>query len=117
MRRRIVGRVNHRDDQDHLIEDMRARQQNTLWPDAMVNSSSVDELLWKGSPKATKVQRIGIAIWGGTFALLGVVFEMIASQKDELVPAVLGLPLLALGTKLFLNAFKRNPKPAKAKKG
>lgn len=108
--------MNHRDPQDHLIEDVKPSQRNTLWPDAMVNSSSVDGVLWKGSPKATKVQRIGIAICGLTFALLGVSFELIASQKNELVPAFLGLLLLALGTKLFLNAFKRNPKPAKEKR-
>jgi hypothetical protein len=30
---------------------------------AMVNSSSVDALLWKGSRKVTKVQRVGIVIW------------------------------------------------------
>lgn len=113
---RIVERMNDRYDQDHLIEDVKARQRNTTWPDAMVNSSTVDGLLWKGSPNATKVQRIGIAIWGLTFAFLGVIFEMIAFQKDELVPAFFGLPLLALGTKLFLNAFKRNSKPAKARK-
>jgi hypothetical protein len=108
--------MNDRDDQDHLIEDVRARQRNTTWPDAMVNSSSVDELLWKGSPRATKVQRIGIAIFGLTFAFLGVIFEMIASQKDELVPVFVGLLLLALGTKLLLNAFKGNPKSVRGRK-
>ena len=36
-----------------------------------LNSSSVDALLWKGSPKTTKVQRVGIAIWGLTFLSLG----------------------------------------------
>jgi uncharacterized membrane protein HdeD (DUF308 family) len=108
--------MNHRDPQNDLIEDVSASQRNTLWPDAMVNSSSVDELLWKGSPKATKVQRIGIAIFGLTFALLGVIFELIASEKHVLLPAFFGLPWLAFGIKLFINAFKRNPSPIKAKK-
>ena len=99
-----------------MIEDVRARQRNTLWPDAMVNSSNVDGLLWKGSPKATKIQRIGIAIWGLAFACVGVVFEMIACEKHELFPVFFGLPWLALGIKLFINAFKRNPGPTKAKK-
>jgi hypothetical protein len=49
--------MKYRDPADHLIEDVRASQRNTLWPDAMVNGSSVDGLLWKGSPKATMVQR------------------------------------------------------------
>ena len=108
--------MNHRDSQDHLIEDVRASQRNTLWPDAMVNSSSVDALLWKGSPTATKVQRIGIAIWGLTFACFGTFFEMIASQKHQPFLIFFGLLWLALGTKLFLNAFKRTPKPTTTKK-
>jgi hypothetical protein len=108
--------MNHRDSQDQLIEDVRANQRNTLWPDAMVNSSSVDALLWKGSPNATKVQRIGIAIWGLAFACLGAACELGAYEKHELFPAFFGFPWLALGTKLFLNAFKRNPKRVNAKK-
>jgi hypothetical protein len=107
--------MNHRDPQDRLIEDVGASQRNTLWPDAMVNSSGVDGLLWKGSPKATKVQRVGIAIFGLTFAFLGVIFETIASEKHETFPAIFGLLWIALGAKLVINAFKRNPKPTKAK--
>ena len=108
--------MNHRDDQAHLIEDVRARQQNTLWPDAMVNSSSVDGLLWKGSQNATKVQRVGVAIWGLGFACIGAVSELGAYEKRELFLAFFGLPWIALGAKLFLNAFKRNPKPVNSRK-
>jgi len=108
--------MNRRDAQDHLTEDVRARQQDVLWPDAMVNSSSVDALLWKGSPNATKVQRVGIAIWGLAFACIGAVSEMGAYEKRELFLALFGLPWLALGAKLCFNAFKRNPKPVRAKK-
>ena len=107
--------MKRRDAQDHLIEDVRARQENVLWPRAMVNSTSVDALLWKGSPNATKVQRIGIGIWGLCFFCLGTVCEFGAYEKDELFLAFFGLPWLALGTKIFLNAFKRNPKPVTAK--
>lgn len=107
--------MERQDNQDRFIEDARIRQSNTLWPDAMINSSSVDALLWKGSPKATKVQRVGIAIFGLTFALLGVIFELIASQKHKLFDALLGLLFLALGIKLLLNAFKRQPKIVNAK--
>ncbi len=61
---RLSERKEH-DEERHayLLEEVSRRQRNTLWPDAMVNSSSVDALLWKGSPKATKVQRVGIVIW------------------------------------------------------
>ena len=108
--------MNRRNAQDHLIEDVRAKQQNVLWPNATVNSSSVDALLWKGSPSATKVQRVGIGIFGLGFASIGAICEFGAYEKDELFLMFFGLPCLALGAKLFLNAFKRNPKPVSAKK-
>ncbi len=82
----------------------------------MVNSSSVDALIWRGSPNATKVQRAGIAIWGLAFACVGAFLEVVASEKRELFPMFCGLPLLALGARLLFNAFKRNPKLMKATK-
>ncbi|MGD0628661.1 MAG: hypothetical protein ABR987_04880 [Terracidiphilus sp.] len=108
--------MNHRDAQDTLIEDVRTKQGNTLWPDAMANSSSVDALLWKGSPKATKIQRIGIAIWGLAFVCIGAACDLGAYEKHELPLMFFGILWLALGTKLVLNAFKRSPKPMKPKK-
>jgi membrane protein DedA with SNARE-associated domain len=77
----------------------------------MVNSSSVDALLWKGSPKATKVQRVGIAIWGLTFLSLGAFFVFVlASEQHSLMAAVIGLFGLALGTRITFKAFRRAPK-------
>ena len=102
-----IGPVNRPDDLDRLVQDLEARQRNTLWPDAMVNGSSVDELLIKGSPKATKVQRVGIAIWGLLFLCFGAIFECIAFEKGEAFFVFFGILWLALGAKIFLNAFKR----------
>jgi hypothetical protein len=63
---------------------------------ASFNSSSVDALLWKGSPKATKVQRVGIAIWGLTFLSLGAFFLFVlASEQHPLMVAIIGLLGLA----------------------
>jgi hypothetical protein len=113
---RTVGRMNHRNAQDRFIEDVRARQQNTLWLDVMVNGSSVDGPLWRGSPNATKVQRIGIAIFGLAFGCIGAACELGAYEKRELFLALYGLPWQALAARLFLNAFKRNPNSTNAKK-
>ena len=94
-----------------LLEDVERRQRNTLWPDAMVNSSSVDALLWKGSPKATKVQRVGMVVWGLTFLSLGVFFVFVlAPEQHSPMMAILGLFGLALGTRITFNAFKRPQK-------
>jgi hypothetical protein len=111
-----IERMNRHDPQDQMIEDVKASQQNLVWPDAMVNSGSVDELLWRGSPKATKVQRIGIAIWGMGFACVGIALVSLAYEKHNLIPALLGLLSLALGARLFRNAFKRCVNVARAKK-
>jgi hypothetical protein len=108
--------MNRHDAQDHIIEDVKLRQRNAVWPDAMVNSSSVDALLWKGSPNATKVQRVGIAIWGMAFACVGVFCELLAYEKRNLIPAFFGSLPLAVGARLFRNAFKRNANPVSAKK-
>jgi hypothetical protein len=100
-----------------VLEEVERRQRNTLWPDAMINSSSVDALLWKGSPKATKVQRVGIVIWGLAFLSIGAYFLFVlASEQHSPMAAVLGLLGLALGTRITLNAFKRQPKPGKIQK-
>lgn len=107
--------MNRHDAQDQLIEDVRAKQENALWPRAMVNSSGVDALLWKGSPDATKIQRIGIAIFGLACGCVGAVSELGGYEKRELFLNLFGLPRLALAARLLMNAFKRNPKPAQTK--
>jgi hypothetical protein len=74
-----------------VLEAVERRQRNTLWPDAMVNRSSTDSLLWNGSPKATKVQRMGIAIWGVTFLSVGAFFVFaLAREQHSLIVAIVG---------------------------
>ena len=83
----------------------------------MTNSSSVDALLWKGSPKASRVQRVGIVIWGLTFLSIGVFFVFVlAREQHSPICAVVGLLIMALGTRITRNAFKRQPKERKLKK-
>jgi hypothetical protein len=74
----------------------------------MLNGVRVDALLWKGSPKATKVQRIGIAIWGLTFLALGTFFTFVlAPELHSPLLAIIGLLVLALGARVTFNAFRR----------
>ena len=91
-------------DQPHtvLLEEVERRQRNTLWPDAMVNSGSVDALLWKGSPKATKVQRVGIVIWGLFFLSIGICLLSMVHQRDDVIMAVVGVFSSSVGVKIAL---------------
>lgn len=75
----------------------------------MVNGSSVDGLLWKGSPQATKVQRVGIVIFGLTFFSFGLFFLAYGIETRVGFEIAFSLLWLGLGTKITLNAFKRKP--------
>jgi hypothetical protein len=101
-------------DQDRLIEDIKAKQKNTVWPGPLLNSRGVDEFLWKGSPDAPLVQRLGAWIFGVTFILLGAIFVDIAYERQSWVVIVVSIGLFLLGGRVFLNGFKRHK--AKASK-
>lgn len=104
------------DPHERMLQEVDARQRNILWPDAMINSSSVDALLWKGSPKATKVQRVGIAIWGFVFLSAGASFMLFAFERHQAFFAGFSVFSLAVGTKITLNAFMRQRKPRSRKR-
>jgi hypothetical protein len=98
----------HNSEHDRLIDEIKDRQSNTLWPDAMKNSSSVDEFLWKGSPDAPLIQRMGAWIFGLTFILLGLGLFDIAYEKHDRVTGVFSLIPFFIGIKIFLNGFRKN---------
>jgi hypothetical protein len=95
-------------DQERLVEEIEAKQRNTLWPDTMKNSSSVDEFLWKGSPDALLVQRMGAWIFGLLFILVGIGWLLVAIQKQYWVVGVLSIFWFFIGGKIFLNGFRRH---------
>jgi hypothetical protein len=89
---------------NRFARDVNARQRNTVWPDTVRNGRSVDALLWKGSPNATEVQRVGMAIFGLLFLAFGANFAYLGVTRAALLYPVSAL-LLVLGLKIFLNAF------------
>ena len=93
--------------QDQAIEVVRAKQSNTVWPNTIRNSRSVDAFLWNGSPNASLLQRIGAWIFGLTLILVGVGWVDVAYERDWLVFGVLSIVWFAVGGKLFLNGFRR----------
>lgn len=99
------------DPQQRPLEDAKQKQSNTLWPDAFRNSRSVDEFLWKGSPDAPLVQRIGACIFGLTFMLSGVGFveidREITPDRKSIVLVIVGVLFFGAGLKVFLNGFRR----------
>lgn len=76
----IVKRKADTPDKARLQSEVACKQRNTVWPDTAMNGSRVDEFLWKGSPSATGVQRVGAAIFGLFFAISGAVFLSFAVE-------------------------------------
>jgi hypothetical protein len=92
-----------------LLEEVQSRQRNTLWPDTMRNGQSVDALLWRGSPEATAVQRVGIVVFGLLFLSIGLFFVFsLAPELHSVLSAVFGVFFVALGARVTLNAFRHN---------
>jgi hypothetical protein len=94
-----------------VSDDVRARQRNTVWPDTLRNGRVVDSFIWKGSPDATLVQRIGVALFGLLFlcpALLLVRFGVLEPGPAPFRTFMLlfALPWVAIGCRLLGNAFR-----------
>jgi hypothetical protein len=96
-------------DRSKFSDDLQARQRNTVWPDTLRNGRTVDAFLWKGSPDATPVQRVGSAIIGLAFLAMGFTFVFISVYREgsgsSLFIMLFGLFWILIGCKLFGNAF------------
>jgi hypothetical protein len=94
-------------DHESVIEEIEAKQKNTVWPDTLRNSRSVDAFLWKGDPGAPLVQRMGAWIFGLFFILAGLGWVDVAYEKESIVFGVLSIGWFLVGAKIFLNGFRK----------
>lgn len=91
-----------------LLEDIARKQRNVQWPEAIENVRGVDELLLKGNPRATIVQRIGVAVFGLGFLCAGLLTTAEGIGSREPIETIASLAILAFGLKVTCNAFRRN---------
>jgi hypothetical protein len=99
-------------DESRLVsDDVRTRQRNTVWPDTLRNGRVLDSFVWKGSPDATLVQRVGIALFG--FLFLCPAFVLVRFGVLQPGPAafrtlmlLFALPWVAIGCKMLRNGFR-----------
>ena len=108
--------TSHKHPIEKLADDVEFRQRNTTWPDAMVNASSVDEVLWKRSRHITKIQRVGVALLGLAFVSIGILFiGDLDLGGGRLLSVLFGTGSLLIAGKLLWNSIRRNG-PRKSKK-
>jgi hypothetical protein len=96
---------------ERFLEELEARQRSILWPDYLRANRNVFEFLWKGDPNAKPVQRAGLFIFAMHFWLMGVYFAAgiwaSGAWGGRVVGSVIGLVLVPISIRLFLNAFLR----------
>jgi hypothetical protein len=92
---------------DRLRQDFERRQRNTVWPDTVRNGRSVDAYLWKGSPDAPRVQRIGAFIWGAFFLSLGLMFAFFAATAPFWPLYAVAVGFGYVGCRMIRNTFLR----------
>jgi hypothetical protein len=97
---------------EKLVDEVEFRQRNTTYPDLIVNASGSDELMWKGSPRMTRVQRVGVGIFGLVFLLAGVsIVNEIYGRGDWWLSIPIGLAFAGVGCKLLWNSIRKNASP------
>ena len=102
----------HKSGVDQVREDIDERQQATTWPETLRAGRSVDEFLWKGDPKATPIQRAGLAVFAAMFLFMfGVSIVVVIVKHDwtvTLVSLIPGTLSGIAGIRLLINAFRHN---------
>jgi hypothetical protein len=103
---------------EELVHEVEFKQRNTTWPDAMINASRVDEVLWKGSRHITKVQRVGVASLGIALVLGGICIpgSIDITQEGWWIGIPIATGFILVGCKLLWNSIRKNDPPTRGSK-
>ena len=93
---------------EKLVVEVEHRQRNTTYPHTLVNARYVDTLLWKGSRRITKIQRVGVAVLGLSFLLIAVFFVGGDRHDVSWLGLPFGLIVAGIGCKLLWNSVRKN---------
>jgi hypothetical protein len=86
---------------NNLIEDLKRKQRNLVWPDMMVNTRGADEFLWRGSPNSTPVQRIAAGLFGVVFLMAAVVALSWVTRDGIVIPGVISMALFYISGRMI----------------
>jgi hypothetical protein len=89
-----------------FIEEIRAKQRNTVWPEMQANSRAVDSLVFRGDPNATPVQRVGIGLFGAFFIMAGIAFIVIGHDRHSVVLFLVAVAWFLLGGLVLFNTVR-----------
>ena len=106
--------MTHGHDTDEMLKEIQRKQGPTKWPETLEAGRSVDEFLWKGNPRATPVQRVGLAVFAVMYLFLFVGLMVVMVKLvllHDWINIVFVLAMAALigiaGFRLLRNVFRR----------
>ena len=89
------------------VREFLAEQRNVARSETLLRSHGAEEPLFKGSPNAPLVQRIGAFVFGLFFILAGVVFLTLGFQRYSLILGLFAIGWFLVGGRVLWNAFRR----------
>ena len=94
------------------MKEIDRKQGAAKWPETLEAGRSVDEFLWKGDPKATLVQRVGLIIFGVGFLfffVIAVVLIVVGRDLPDVIGGlIIGTPSGIFAFRFLRNAFRRD---------
>ena len=89
-----------------FINGLRAKQGKLVWPGTIMSARAIDGFIWKGSPDASLVQRIGLWLIGFVYLAFGLMLFGIAKRDKSFPIAIISLGTVLSGLKIFFNGFR-----------
>jgi hypothetical protein len=93
---------------EKLVDEVKHKQSNVTYPDVLLNARNVDALLWKGSHRVTKIQRVGVLLLSLAFLLVGILFVSDVNLGSPWLRLPFGLAAIGIACKLLWNSIRRN---------
>lgn len=100
-----------------FIKELEARQRNIWMGDQIRNSLPLYRFFWNGSPTATVIQRIGLALFGLVWlsVAFSIEYTLAIPESDSdppvfvtlLIASVVAFPFAYVGYRFVRNAFRR----------
>jgi hypothetical protein len=97
-------------DREKLHEEMKARQQNVVWPGPTRNARFFYDFLWNGSQNATPVLRIGAFLLGLVYLVSGWTMFYYSFLDGSFLGVLISFGFLWLGVRVLYKAL-RKPAP------
>jgi hypothetical protein len=110
--------VQQKSELDRIREEAEMKQRAILWPDMLRSGRTVDEFLWKGSPRATPIQRIGLALFGVLFLLCAALSTILIFRDtwaEKIIGGIIGSLSVIAGIRLMMNAFRHGARHRKSR--